>query len=335
MQVESAFGLIRHAFQTRRLAHAYLIAGAPRGAGGELTTRVLQMLFCQQNDAPCGACDRCRQVRERTWADAFWVQPEKKSRLIAAEQMREGLLRRISQTSLTGGWKAGVILGADRMGDAAANVFLKTLEEPPPQSIFLLLTDAPQLLLPTILSRCQRVEVDDPHTLPEPWRTRLLDVLAAPLPPGPIAAMSMATHLAALLGEMKDAAEEEVKAESRAEEQNLDEEKDVLAARISARYREMRTGWLREMLYWYRDLLVLRSSGAPETLRNPDRAALLMDRAQRLTLGQALANVQGIEDLNRQLDRSLTEESVLAYWLDRLAGGVAPAAARPAVGNAG
>jgi len=49
VQAETAFGLIRHAFQTKRLGHAYLIVGALRGAGGELATRVLQMLFCQQN----------------------------------------------------------------------------------------------------------------------------------------------------------------------------------------------------------------------------------------------------------------------------------------------
>ena len=310
------------------MAHAYLIAGPTRGAAGQLVTRVLQMLFCPAADGPCGTCDRCRQVQSRTWADVFWLAPELKSRRISAESMRDKMLAEIAQTSLAGGWKAGVIVGADRMSESAANIFLKTLEEPPPQTLFLLLTDSPQLLLPTVVSRCQRMEIDAPDVLPEPWRTRLLASLTLATPPGPLPAMALASQLALLMADMKDAAEAEVKTELKAEAEMLDEDEDVIKGRISARYREMRADLLRAMLNWYRDLLVLRAGGAREHVHYQEHLPLLQERSARLTLLQAMANVDGVEELNRQLERSLPEEPMLAYWLDRFVNGVpAPAPA--------
>ncbi|MFZ4396609.1 MAG: ATP-binding protein [Kiritimatiellia bacterium] len=322
MQIDAAFELFRHAHRQARLAHAYLIAGPIRGAAGELVSRVLQLLFCTRVDGPCGVCNPCRQARQQTLADIFWLKPEKKSRVISADAMREKMLAEIAQTSLAGGWKAGVIVGADRLSDAAANIFLKTLEEPPPQTLFLLLTDAPQELLATIVSRCQRMEIDAPHVLPEPWRMRLLECLSSATPPGPVPAMALASRLVAILSDMKDAAEVEVKAEIKAEAETMDEDSDGIKARISARYREMRADLLRAMLNWYRDLLVLHAGGTPDNIHFPAHLALLQERAARLTLAQAMANVDGAEELNRQLDRSLSEDSVLTYWMDRLVSGV-------------
>ena len=330
MHIDKAWELIQRAFRESRLAQAYLIAGPTRGAGGDLANRILQLLFCAEPNPPCGTCNRCRQVREHTWADLFWLAPEKKSRIIGVDQIREQLLFPISQTSMAGGWKAGVIMAADRMKDEAANAFLKTLEEPPPKTLFLLLSDSPQLLLPTIVSRCQRVELDGKRSLPEPWRGRLLNLLAAPLPPGPLPAMAAAAHLAGLLKEINAAAKAEVNQEGRDASDRLNEESDLLKARISARYRELRTDLLCEMLDWYRDLLVLRAGGSPELARHPEQVAVLRERAARLTLQQALENVAGIDELNRQMERSLPEESLLAYWMDRLMSGVAPPGASAA-----
>ena len=266
-------------------------------------------------------------MSERTWADAFWLNPEKKSRIISAEQMREDLLLELTQTSLAGGWKAGVIVGADRLSEAAANILLKTLEEPPPQTVFLLLTDSPQALLPTILSRCQRIAVDDDAPLAEPWRGRLLSLLAAPQSAGPLQALVLAGGLASLLGNMKDAAEADVQRERQAERETLDEDKDVFLARVSARYREYRTGLLRTMLDWHRDLLLLRAGGSASLVRHPDQIDVLRTRAQSLSLAQALANVQGMDVVDRQLERNLPESSVLAYWMDRFSAASGPAAA--------
>ena len=333
MRTDAAFELIRHAHQTSRFAHAYLIVGEPRGPAGELAVRILQMLFCTAKNPPCGACDRCRQVAARTWADAFWVEPEKKSRIISIDALRYGLLHSITQTSLAGGWKAGVILGADCLKEAAANAFLKTLEEPPPQTIFLLLTNAPHQLLSTVVSRCQRVDVSGETALPEDWPARVVAILSAPTPAGVLPAMVLAGRLKELLNDVFNAAEKAVKGEAREEADEHDADDDELNARISARYREWRAGILQVMLHWYRDLLLLRAGGNHDLLHHLAAAPVLAERAARLSLAQTLANVDGMEALARQMDRSMPEESLLAYWLDRLAGGVAPAVVAKVVGR--
>lgn len=327
MHVDAAWELIRRAFQESRLAQAYLIAGPTRGSGGELAHRVLQLLFCRESNPPCGTCNPCRQVMEHTWADLFWLAPEKKSRIIDVDSMREQLLLPVTQTSLAGGWKAGVVMAADRMNDASANAFLKTLEEPPPKTLFLLLSDSAQLLLPTILSRCQRLELDGRRSLPEPFRGRLLSLLAAPFPPGVLPAMVLAGQLGALLKDIQASAKAEVKKERRDASEHLNEDNDVFQARTSSRYREMRTDLLCEMLDWYRDILLLCAGGPPHAIRHPEQIAVLRERASRLSLAQAVGNLEGIDELNRQLDRSLPEEALLAYWMDRLVSGVAASGA--------
>ena len=73
--------------------------------------------------------------------------------------MRDGLVVPMETTAFSGGWKVGIIVGADRMQNAAANAFLKSLEEPPPKTLYLMLTDQPDAILPTIVSRSQRIDL--------------------------------------------------------------------------------------------------------------------------------------------------------------------------------
>ena len=152
MKIDEAYDCFRKSVEADRLAQAYLVIGPPRGAAGVLAERVLQLLFCESTDGPCGRCHGCGAVEAHTTPDVLWVEPQKKSRAISIEQIRD-LQGRTFQTSVQGGWKGCVIVAADRMGAGAANAFLKTLEEPPPRSLFLLLSDTPNALLPTIVSR--------------------------------------------------------------------------------------------------------------------------------------------------------------------------------------
>ncbi|MBM4164849.1 MAG: hypothetical protein FJ222_10490 [Lentisphaerae bacterium] len=322
MQVDAAFDCMRHAHASGRMPGGLIITGDIRGDAGELATRILQRLYCREPDAPCRACARCVRVRDQTAYDVVWIVPEKKSRQISIDQIRERLLPAIEQTSFEGGWKVGVIVGADRMNASASNAFLKTLEEPPPQTLFLLLTDSPQNLLPTILSRCQRLDVDHQvHTLNAVWRVELLQILAAPLPPGPLSALATSAQIGALLATIKEEAEKQVRAEAK-DEGDGDESCDVMSARISARYREGRLAVLIALQDWYRDLLVIRSGGSADLLHYPEQLEILRARAAGLTAGQALANVAAVDGIQRQLERNLSEDYVLAYWMDRIVTGV-------------
>ncbi len=320
--------MLARAADAGRLAHAYLVVGSPRGDAADLATHVAQKLCCPAAEAPCGQCDTCRQIAAKTWCDTLWVYPMKKSRVISVDQMRDSpgnkmsppyLIPWLTETSFTGGWKVAVLAGADRMNEAAANAFLKVLEEPPAQTLIFLLTDAPQQLLPTIRSRCQRIDLAEPPVeLPEPHRTRILAALAGMRSSGPLAASALAAKLVAVLNELKASVEGEVSREIDAESDELDVEKDEIEARVSARYREYRALFMLALQRWLRDLLVLCAGGDEASLNYPEYVETLRARARNLTLSQALSNIGYAEGIARQAERTLPESAILAYWLDRM-----------------
>ncbi len=321
MNVNESFELVSRALRTGRLAHGYLIVGPIRGLAMDLAVKILQALFCKVDGGPCGGCEGCRRVAERIEADVHWIYPEKKSRVISVQQIREQLLSEISQTSLSGGWKAGVLVGADRLNDASANAFLKTLEEPPDKTVFLLLSDAPQQLLRTIVSRCQRIDLDDARELAEPWMSRVVETLASPRYGTPLERLAMANMLFSVLADMKGKAQQLVVEES-VDESKVDEDEEVFDARVSARYREMRADFVLALLRWFRDLLALKAGGGDAPVYTRTKLDELRARAERLTLAQALYNVTVVEELGRQLERNLPEETLLAVALDRIFHGV-------------
>jgi DNA polymerase III subunit delta' len=324
VRVEEAFGLVQHALKAGRFAHAYVVEGPLRDEASALARQVLALLLCEQKPAPCGRCRACSQVANRTHPDVLWIEPQNKSRQIAVEQVRD-IQARMVQTSFLGAWKACVLVGADRLGGEAANAFLKMLEEPPGRSVFLLLTDSPQFLLPTILSRCQRLAVggEGAHqSLPEEWRGPLIDLLAGRTAPNPavvgevLSAMARAGRLAAMLKALKDLA---LKVERElAAEDTTEEESETLDARASARYREWRAEIMRTLLCWYRDRLLLVSGADPALVFHAADLAALRAQVQGTSPRQALRHVAVVEEMNRQMARNLPEPLVLSYGLERL-----------------
>ena len=143
MKADAAYNFLKVGFEADRLAQGYIVVGAIRGEAGELVQQVLQLLFCESAEKGCGSCRGCSRASDHTHPDLQWVEPQKKSRAISVEQVRN-LEQGVYLTSFEGGWKACVMCGADRMSDQAANAFLKTLDEPPEKTVFFLLTDAPQ-----------------------------------------------------------------------------------------------------------------------------------------------------------------------------------------------
>jgi DNA polymerase-3 subunit delta' len=321
MQLNDTFEMMKRALDAGRPAHGYLIIGPVRGVAMDLAVRILQSLFCREACKPCGVCDRCRRVAERIEPDVHWIFPEKKSRIISGEQIREQLINEITQTSLAGGWKAGVLVGADRLNDTSANAFLKTLEEPPERTLFLLLSDSPQQLLPTIISRCQRIDLDAVRDLGEPWRGRVIETLASPMYGRPLERLAMANLLFSVLTDIKSKAEQLVLDEAKTEKK-VEEDDEVIDAKVSARYRELRADFLLTLMRWFRDLFVLQAGGDASLVHTHSKLEVLKDRASRLTLAQALYNLNAVEELSRQMERSLSEETLLAYALDRMHHGV-------------
>jgi DNA polymerase-3 subunit delta' len=156
--------------QQGRLPHALLIH-APRGVGAEtLAMWISQLALCTgPGDEPCGACSACRLFAAGTHPDFHWI-----ARAEDAQQLQIGQIRELCEIfalkSYRGGRKVGVIATADFMNANAANALLKTLEEPPPDALLILISERPSRLPPTVASRCQRIMIRvPPRTVALEW----------------------------------------------------------------------------------------------------------------------------------------------------------------------
>lgn len=144
----------------KRLGHAYLFVG-PEGVGKRLFARELaRTLLCAhagpENFQACDRCSECLLIDAGTHPDFFAVQRPEDASELPIEVMRE-LCRGFLLTSARGRGKVAVLDDADDLNEASANCFLKTLEEPPPRSVFILVGTAAERQLPTIRSRCQTI----------------------------------------------------------------------------------------------------------------------------------------------------------------------------------
>lgn len=135
-----------------------LIFAGPRGVGKRLTaTAVAQALNClaPTGDDACGTCAACTRIARGVHPDVLVVEPGE-SGAIKIEQIRQ-VIDRTGYRPFEGKRRAVIIDDADALVSAAQNALLKTLEEPPPASIFILVTSRPDVLLATVRSRCPRL----------------------------------------------------------------------------------------------------------------------------------------------------------------------------------
>jgi len=140
-----------------RLPHALLVSG-PGGTGeGRFADVLMQALLCTAatERAPCGECHACHEYTAGTHPDAVRIDPEEPGKAIGIDRIRE-LTGRLNLTS-GGRSKVARIEPAESMTLAAANSLLKTLEEPPGDSVLLLVSERPGRLPATVRSRCQRI----------------------------------------------------------------------------------------------------------------------------------------------------------------------------------
>lgn len=159
----------RRAIERNRLASTFLFVG-PAGIGKRAFAEELaRALLCPHVDpqtlAPCGRCDSCVQVSSHTHPDLTIIEkPRDKSFIPLAafvgddqRRMREGLCHDIALKPFMGGRKVAIIDDADYLNEESANCLLKTLEEPPPRSILILIGTSADRQLPTIRSRAQTI----------------------------------------------------------------------------------------------------------------------------------------------------------------------------------
>ena len=177
---EKALNILKGCIAKNRIPHALVFAG-DEGIGKRLAAiNFAKALNCRktagtdgddlfslgEEDASqpsgaeeveaCDKCPSCRKIATGNHPDIFIIEPEGDAGQITVAAIRQ-LEEALSYKPYEGGWKIAIIDNADRLNPSAANAFLRTLEEPAPQSILILISSRPDMLLSTILSRCRRI----------------------------------------------------------------------------------------------------------------------------------------------------------------------------------
>ena len=156
---------LRQAWGANRLPHAILVHGAEGLGTGAFAAWLATAVLCERSTHSeldvCGSCASCALVKAGSHPDLHWVAPEEDKQQLSVDQVRAAC-EKLSKTSFRQGYKVAIIEPAHQMTPGAANSVLKTLEEPTPGSLLVLLTSRPSGLLPTVRSRCQKLTITRP-----------------------------------------------------------------------------------------------------------------------------------------------------------------------------
>ncbi len=305
---EVAFDLLRQSHAAGRLGHAYLISGSEASETRRLAGQLAGLVTGSGStlESP----------------DIHVAEPESKSRRIRIEQTRR-LERDLQMRSLLGTRKVAVLLDADRLTTEAANSFLKTLEEPPGDSVVVLTSTAPETLPDTILSRCIAVPLSrrpgQPALSPE-QKTLLgsLHVYAQRKAASLADVFLLVQDFLNLLRSARESISDETATSLKSEETHykqttdskdwLDDREDHYKAVAESRYIEQRLALVRTLLEWFAD--VLRHQSSFTALDFPDFAADTARVAGRLTPGEALRRFAHLEELRENLNRTGVQEQL-------------------------
>mgnify|MGYP000920390543 CR=1 FL=1 len=328
--------LLQRSLERGRLAHAYLFTGSQSSELEGVARTLAMTLNCLDpvrgaGSGPaidcCGACLNCRKIDELNHADVHWVRPEMKSRTIGVDQIR-GLMQTVNLKPTDAEFKVSVVVAAERMNPQAANAFLKTLEEPPPRSILILLSSDPQQLLDTLISRCLRLNFSGGGQLqiaPEElaWMQGFAE-LAARRDDGLLGRYKLLGNLLDRLAGIKESVQE--KLTERSPLQRHDDVDDKLrkqweaelTAAIEAEYRRERAELLARVQWWLRDIWIRTLNAAEEMFSLPALSGSVQAVAARLSSEEAMENLTIIERTQRLLGTNVQEALALEVGMLKL-----------------
>jgi DNA polymerase-3 subunit delta' len=333
---QQSVSVLQRCLDKGRLAHAYLFTGADLTQLEDVARTLAKALNCEQppklsaSGLPLDSCDQCptcRRIDDHNHPDILSVRPESKSRIITIEQMRD-LMHTIFLKPSAATWKVAVIVCADRLNVQAANAFLKTLEEPPHNSIIILLSTEPQRVLETLLSRCARLNFADGTPQPRDptflqWLARFAEVVAVEQK-SLLGRYQLLSAVLNRLNEIKAGITESLTKRSPLERyteidpKTRDRFEDELAAAIEAEYRRQRGDLLAGIHWWLRDVWLQTLALDGEQLSYPELAKQARAIANRVDPAAAMANLSTMEQIQRMLASNVQEALTLEVGLLRL-----------------
>jgi DNA polymerase-3 subunit delta' len=285
---EKTLSLLDYGLKSDAIAHAYLLVG-PRHVGkGTLATNLAQALNCEGPELPCGQCRSCQRIREGKHSDVMPIGLDSRTE-IGIDDIR-GLQRSANLPPYEGKCKVFIIDEAEYLSTEAANALLKILEEPPPGVVWLLLAADEERLLPTITSRCQRLELKPVSS------GQVQDALVNSYNVDDDKAKLLARLCHGRLGWALCALADSDMLEQRS--QRIDRLASLLTTGIEQRFayaqelagqfsQDRKAGWEMTELWvdWWRDLMLIKG-GCHEAIINLDFKTVLEEQSKGLSLSQ-------------------------------------------------
>lgn len=304
---ENAFEILRAAHERGRLAHAYLISGAPESGKRALAAGIASLVNGTKTE----------DVFSTSAREIVVVEPKSKGRQILIDEVRA--LEHALQMQSTGARKVAIIIDADRINVKAANAFLKTLEEPPANSLLLLLSALPEALPDTIISRCvpitlrpagsngrgQKYDVDLVESLGVLVREKNWNVQNA---------YRLAQNLQGILSSMREEIRSQTAEALQREEAQyknstdgawLEEREDYYKALTESRYLERRARLIETLFLWWTD--VLRAKTGVEARDLPKVKNETANVATRFSTAEILKRIRRLEVMRDHLSRNIQE----------------------------
>lgn len=304
---KDALHYLRRAHEQNRLAHAYLISGSAGSGKRQLAAELTNLVNGTETS----------EVFSTNAREIFVAEPESKSRRIVIEQVRQ-LEHALQMRASGAGRKVAIISEADRLQPQAANAFLKTLEEPPKDSLLLLLSALPEVLPDTILSRCIAIPLAaNGENKSKPEETQLVELLRGSASEQTWSiqfayrlAQEFQRLLRAIREQIKTETDEKLKGEEARYRNStdgawLEEREDYYKALTESLYLQRRAGLIETLMVWWAD--VLRAGSGVDRRDFPAARKETDAVAKRFSTTDILRRIRRLEELRNHLGRNIQE----------------------------
>ena len=320
---QQSIAFLQSAVTHERLAHAYLFHGE-EAIGKRLTAiRLAQALNCERPPEAdgldsCGVCRSCQQIEARIHPDFFVIEPdpEQATQQIKIEQVRE-IEHQIMYRPLIGERKICLIDDADRMTIGAANALLKTLEEPPAHSLFLVISSRPAALPATIRSRCQALRFTTPART-QVEAALILNAKSLPQTRDSSPSSAKAVSGKPLLADVKDTRARQQQLVDLVRPQSLQSIGSILSSAEAIAKGNHAQDMLAWLARWIRDLVLIQVGGDRDQILYLDDLATLEAYAKQADTDSLLALLREIELTEQRATRHLNLHMALEMILLRL-----------------
>ena len=303
--------LVRHfqtGLRTGNVSHAYLISGEQGSGKNMLADAFTAALLCSEGGTePCGRCRSCIQFETGNHPDVFRITHEKT--VISVDDIRTQLNANVVIKPYSSEHKVFIVDEAELMNEAAQNALLKTLEEPPEYVVILLLAESEDMLLPTIRSRCVRLNTKPlPPDVIVKYLTKnygLPDYLAA----------TAAVYSGGNLGNAVEFATSEEASNERTTIlsllRNLDDYSVPELAEAVKLPQAEREAALDLIMIWLRDLLVFKSTGKSKKLVLQDEAPYIERAAHVRSFEAIYSAVNAVHEARSRLKSNVNPDIVM------------------------